>query len=174
MSLESELRQAKIDIAKLQSDMNAYKRLIKVNPWRVMLKGNVNVFKYGAENKGGIFIPSPVPIGGISPFGGDSYSTTSKTAMGINNYVQGLKAMYVALRARDSGSAGGAAYFGIGPNTDALSMSVAVDLTGIANDQIKTSFGIALCDANGEAYFECGATGEDTLDLWFYLWGFWI
>ena len=174
MILESELRQAKIDIAKLQSDLNKFKRVIEVDPWRIMMKGNVDVFKYGTRNKGGIFIPSQTPIGGISPFGGDAYSTTAKMALGATNYVQGLKAMYVALRARDSGSAGGEAWFGLGPDDTANSLSVQVDCSGVANDQIVTNFGIVICNDDGEAYYQCHATGTDTLDLWFYLWGFWI
>jgi hypothetical protein len=106
---------------------------------------------------------------------GDAYSTKAKTLIDLSvvfGVPAGIKAILVRLAARDSGSAAGTPYLYLAPNNSAGVVALGVKLGGAPNDVWWDEYGICPCDANGDVYYECAATGAGTLDLLIQIWGY--
>ena len=108
---------------------------------------------------------------------GDARSTTAKTLIDLSTVFgvpAGVNAVLAGITARDSGSGSASTWFGLAPNdTDGI-MALINTLTGMGNDVAKSVNGVVPCDANGDIYFQCVATGVGTLDVWLYIWGYWL
>ena len=123
------------------------------------------------------FIPLTTPLTSTS-WDGDSFSTTAKTKIDLSavfGVPAGVKAVQVRLFCQDSASSSnGGLYFGVGGNNTAGDMSVLARPIGIANDYRVEGQGICACDANGDIYYQCVASGAGTLDVWIQIFGYWI
>jgi hypothetical protein len=107
---------------------------------------------------------------------GDAYSTTAKTLIDLSTVFSvpaGVKAVLVRLSARDSASATTAGvYAALSPNNTADSLALAVSPRGLVNDYYAEQDSICPCDANGDVYFQCVASGAATLDVVIQIWGY--
>ena len=109
---------------------------------------------------------------------GDSFSDTAKTLIDLSavfGLPAGIRAVYMRVRARDSGSAAGSANprVTLGP-TNVAGAGPSVVLAGRANDAIEDQCLWIPCDPNGDIYYEIAASGVDTFDLWLRPWGYMI
>lgn len=113
----------------------------------------------------------------------DSFSTTSKTKIDLSatfssidygSVPGGIKAILVTMQARDSASASGNCWFALAPNDTANSWALMVKPYDRVNDTYEIASGIVPCDANGDVYYQCTATGKDTLDVIIEIWGYWL
>lgn len=126
----------------------------------------------------GKFVALTTPLTSTS-FDGDAFSTTGKTLIDLSTEFSvpaGVKAVYMQVSARDSGSASAspAANIGFAPNNTDTSYAMQVFLGDKANDVFDVKFGICPCDTNGDIYYQITASGTDTLDAYVYIWGYWL
>lgn len=107
---------------------------------------------------------------------GDAYSTTSKTQIDLSTVFgvpAGIKAILVRIAARDSGSAASSShYYGLSPNNTADIVALDVSSRGLPNDYWTGEYGIVPCNASGDVYYQCAATGASTLDVIVQIWGY--
>ena len=106
---------------------------------------------------------------------GDAFSTTAKTLIDLSavfSVPAGVKAVLVRLIARDSGSSGGAYFFGVSPNSTANELVGAVRLGNITNDSVRENTFICPCDSNGDIYYQISASGAGLLDAWIEINGY--
>jgi hypothetical protein len=106
---------------------------------------------------------------------GSSHSTTVATPIDLSSVFgapAGIRAVFVKIGIRDSGSASGSGiYFQVGPgeyNPDA----VRVDIDGVPNDHWRHCSGICPCNNDGDIYYELGASGTSTLDVYLRIWAY--
>jgi len=123
------------------------------------------------------FIPLTTPLTSTS-WDGASFSTTPKTLIDLSSVFSvpaGVKAILARISARDSASAGTQnLYFALAPNDATLSHALAVKPSGLTNDYVADAVGIVPCDANGDVYYQIKASGTNTMDCWFQIWGYWL
>ena len=109
---------------------------------------------------------------------GDARSTTAKTLIDLSSVFgapAGIKAILVRLYGRDSSSyTDGSAWVGLAPDNTDLQLAIVIRPAGIVNDNITEGQGIVQCNASGDIYYQCGATGASTLDVWIQIWGYLI
>lgn len=87
----------------------------------------------------------------------------------------GIKAALVRLMARDSGSAAGAdLYFALCASNSADNWAMAVRPNAVPNDAWVSAMGIVPCDANGDFYYICNASGSNTMDVGLRIYGYWV
>lgn len=107
---------------------------------------------------------------------GDSYSTTAKTKIDLSvifGVPAGVKAILARIAGNDQGSAAGSNIFvTLSPNNTASSGALFLYLDGIANDKIHIESGIVPCDASGDVYYQIGASGTLTMDVYLEIWGY--
>jgi hypothetical protein len=63
-------------------------------------------------------------------------------------------------------------FFALSPNNTANSVALVARCAGSPNDYYEDESGMVPCDANGDVYFQCVATGAGTLDVVLQLWGY--
>jgi hypothetical protein len=106
---------------------------------------------------------------------GNAYSTTGKTLIDLSAVFgapAGIKAVLLFVWVRDSGSAGADTYLILGPSNG--------NFTGMAanphpvNDRVTRSSMVVPCDANGDIYYQIGASGAGTFDVTIQIWGYWL
>ena len=123
------------------------------------------------------FVPLTTPLTSTS-WDGDARSTTDKTLIDLSEVFgvpAGVKAILARISARDSASAGTQSlYFALSPNDTTLSHAMAVKPSGLTNDYVADAVGIVPCDANGDVYYQINASGTNTMDCWFEIWGYWL
>ncbi len=123
------------------------------------------------------FVPLTTPLTSTS-WDGDSFSTTAKTKIDLSDVFgapAGIKAILAYIYVRDSGSAtDNGIYFGLSPNDTDHQVALACASRGLPNDYVSFAQGIVPCDANGDVYYQCIATGSNTLDVWLQIWGYWL
>lgn len=106
---------------------------------------------------------------------GDSYSTTPKTKIDLSAVFgapAGVKAVLVMVSIRDSASSSNDTWFLLSPNDIA---GQGLSLTGHAtNDRFQRQAFIVPCDANGDVYYQINASGTNTMDVYLYIWGYWL
>jgi hypothetical protein len=108
---------------------------------------------------------------------GDSYSTAAKTLIDLSaefGVPAGVKAVKVRLWARDSGSLANNVYFAISPNDTSGSFVEALRLWGVSDDLYREICLDCPCDANGDIYYQCAASGAGTLDVNIQIWGYYV
>jgi hypothetical protein len=109
---------------------------------------------------------------------GDARSTTAKTLIDLSSVFgapAGIKAILVRLYGRDSSSyTDGSAWVGFAPDNTAFQLAIAIRPAGIVNDNYTEGQGIVPCNASGDIYYQCAATGASTLDVWLEIWGYLI
>ena len=106
---------------------------------------------------------------------GNARSTTAKTLIDLSavfSVPAGVKAVLVYLAARDSGSAANDCFVLLSPNNTGASGPAWLDCFGLTNDAFEREQFVVPCDANGDIYFQCQASGVDTLDVWLEIWGY--
>lgn len=108
-------------------------------------------------------------------FDGDPKSTTAATKIDLSavfGVPAGVKAVQCRIYARDNaGHILTAQYLGVGPSVaDPFMLTV----RPVGNDQIMENDGMVTCDANGDIYWRCGASGGGTLDIWIEINGYCI
>ena len=113
-----------------------------------------------------------------SDFDGDSFSDTGKTLIDLSavfGLPAGIRAVYMRVRIRDSGSAAGSTSprVTLGP-TNVAGAGPSVVAAGRANDAFEDQCLWIPCDPNGDIYYEVDASGAGTLDLWLRPWGYMI
>lgn len=105
-------------------------------------------------------------------------STTSKTVIDLSaefGVPAGVKAILVRIFARDAASyAGLTYYFGLSPNNTSGTLAVDVRPAGVVNDALVEGYGLCPCDANGDVYYQCVASGAGMLDATIIIWGYLI
>lgn len=125
----------------------------------------------------GRFVPLTTPLTSTA-WDGDSYSTTGKTLIDLSSVFSapaGIKAVEVLIYARDSGSAtNSGVYFGLSPNDTGGQWAVVCAPRGLPNDYYAFQSGKCPCDANGDVYYQCMASGSGTLDVVIQIWGYWM
>ena len=140
------------------------------------LKRQVERLKVGEVGGGDSWVYLTTPLTSTS-WDGDSYSDTAKTLIDLSSVFgapAGIKAILARLAARDSGSSGQTSlYFGISPNDDSVSIAMSCRPTGTA-DSHSEQVGICPCDENGDIYYQINASGTNTMDCWFQIWGYWL
>jgi hypothetical protein len=133
-----------------------------------------NLFGYNSQPE---FVPLTTPLTSTS-WDGDARSTTGKTLIDLSDVFgapAGIKAISAYIYLRDSGSAGSnTTYFGLSPNDTDGQLAMACGSRGLPNDYYAFEQGICPCDANGDVYYQCIATGSNTLDVWLEIWGYWL
>ncbi len=155
-------------------------RLDSVARWVVgslQLPGGVQVLRNGVAYDGGVFVPLQTPLTSTS-WDGDSFSTTAKTLIDLSavfGVPAGIKAVYMRASARDSASAGtGNIGIWFSPNNTSGEAALFCRPSGRANDYVEEINGIVPCDSNGDIYYQCAASGANTLDVWIEIWGYWL
>ena len=113
-----------------------------------------------------------VPLTSTS-WDGDSYSTTAKTLIDLSavfGVPAGVKAVLLFVWVRDSGSATNDTYLILGPTNSNL-VGMAIDPHAV-NDRIHRATIVVPCDANGDIYYQIGASGAGTFDVFMQVWGY--
>ena len=121
-----------------------------------------------------VFLTTPLTS---TSWDGDSFSTTAKTLIDLSSVFSapaGIKAVLVEIRAKDSASSSSNCYFALSPNDTADSWALVNKPYDQANDTYRHVQGIVPCDANGDVYYQCLATGTNTLDVIINIWGYWL
>ncbi len=106
---------------------------------------------------------------------GDAHSTTAKTLIDLSavfGVPAGVRAVLLFIWVRDSGSASTDTYLILGPTSTNL-VGMAVDPHTV-NDRIKRGWLIVPCDANGDIYYQIGASGSGTFDVCIQVFGYQI
>lgn len=133
-----------------------------------------NLFGYNSQPE---FVPLTTPLTSTA-WDGDARSTTGKTLIDLSavfNAPAGIKAILAYIYLKDSGSnTSNTLYFGLSPNDTDGQLAMACASRGLTNDYYAFEQGICPCDANGDVYYQCIATGSNTLDVWLEIWGYWL
>ncbi len=112
---------------------------------------------------------------------GDARSTTAKTLIDLSatftnadgeTVPAGARAIAVRLAARDSASSTTSCFIALAPNATADIFALVCKPYDRANDDYLHVSGVVPCDANGDIYFQCTATGANTLDVILEIWGY--
>lgn len=114
------------------------------------------------------------PLGSTS-WDGDSFSTTSKTLIDLSavfGVPANVKAVLLFVWVRDSGSATADTYLILGPTTSNL-VGMAID-PHVINDRLHRATLIVPCDSNGDIYYQIGASGTGTFDVFMQVWGYYL
>lgn len=140
------------------------------------LDGPLTAWRDGAIRTGAIFVPLAARLSSTD-WDGDARSTTAKTLIDLSavfGVPANAKAVLVHLAARDSGSAGTPTRVLLSPeNADGIGALFA-RMEGLANDSLADDTGIVPCDTNGDIYYQVVASGSGTMDVWLYIWGYWV
>lgn len=138
--------------------------------------GNPGEMKALVQGMVPVYVPLQTPLTSTS-WDGDSYSTTGKTLIDLSavfGVPAGVLAVLLRIACNDSGSASGNCYFGVAPNSTADLYALVCKPYGRPNDSLEHEQGLVPCDANGDIYFQCLATGAGTLDVNLQIWGYWM
>ena len=126
-----------------------------------------------------VFLTAPITS---TAWDGDAYSTTAKTLIDLSEVFTtptavpaGVKAVLVQVQCRDSASSGTATnHFSISPSSSADVNAIVTRCNGMPNDYWASEAGICPCNANGDIYYQCAASGTNTLDVYLQIWGYWL
>ena len=107
---------------------------------------------------------------------GDARSTTAKTKIDLSAVFSvpgGVDAVLAKIVIKDSGSSAASPYFAVGPSSTADENPFIVWLEGVGDDERRSGTATVPCDTNGDIYYQCVASGADTLDVTLEIWGYW-
>ena len=108
---------------------------------------------------------------------GDSFSTTANTKIDLSavfGVPAGIKAVQVAMAIRDSGSSGADCFLFLKPADAAGFGAAPISCSGLPNDVWTRGSGIIPCDSNGDIWYQIGASGAGTLEVYIWIWGYWV
>lgn len=137
-------------------------------------EGNLKSMKNGTHYDVYGFVPLTTSLTSTS-WDGDSYSTTAKTLIDLSAVFgapAGIKAVLFRVLVRDSGASTTDCWINLGLTN--------VSATGVglrcmpANDRWSEGTVVVPCDANGDIYYQIGASGASTMDVYLQVWGYWI
>ena len=110
-------------------------------------------------------------------FDGDSFSTVA-----VNTKIENTawsttipataKALIIRIDAADSGSAANNCNFGLYGAAAATTWPLVSRPYGLPNDARATASGIVPC-TDGDIWYQCLASGANTLDVWLWCFGWW-
>ena len=107
-----------------------------------------------------------------------TFSTTAKTKIDLSavfGVPAGVKAVMVKIRANDSASPSNIGlYAGVGANNVDSNFSVTARPAGLPSGYYSEASGICACDANGDIYFQCSASGTNTMQVRIQIFGYWL
>ena len=107
---------------------------------------------------------------------GDAHSTEAKTLIDLSavfGVPAGVKAvMFAGCYIRDSASAANDCWLILGPTNTNL-VGNAVTCPSVNDRPGRFNF-IVPCDANGDIYYQCAASGVGTLDIFLQIWGYYL
>jgi hypothetical protein len=109
-------------------------------------------------------------------FNGDAFSTTAKTVIDLSadfSIPAGVRAVLVTVRIRDSASAANDCFW-ILSHENVADTGVRTYCSGLANNAWNAVAHWVDCDANGDIYYQCQASGASTLDCFLRIWGYYI
>lgn len=134
-------------------------------------------YKNSTEYTGYIYIPLDTVLTSTS-WDGDSRSTTSKTLIDLSSVFgapANIQAVKLRIVMRDSGSASttSGAYIIFWNNNSNL-VGAGLKCNGVANNAEVEGMITIPCTAGGDIYYQCGATGTSTLDVWVQIVGYYI
>jgi hypothetical protein len=119
-----------------------------------------------------VFLTTPLTS---TSWDGDSFSTTSKTLIDLSAVFgapAGIKAVLLFVGVKDIGSANTDTYFIVGPtNVNYAGMACQ---PGEINDRVNRCSIVVPCDANGDIYYQIGASGAGTFGITMQIWGYWL
>lgn len=122
-----------------------------------------------------VFLANPLTS---NSFHNNLFSTTAKTKISLNalyGVPAGAKAVMVKIRASDSASSSNQGlYAGVGANNADSNLSVIARPAGLPSDYYSEVSGTCACDANGDIYFQCLASGTNTLKIRIQIYGYWL
>ena len=102
-------------------------------------------------------------------FYNSTFSTTAKTLINLSSTFgvpANVKAVRVRLLAKDSASAATVTcWFGLSPNNTANALDIGAWPGGKTNSAFDEQDGIVSCDANGNIYYQCVASGASTMTV---------
>ena len=111
-------------------------------------------------------------------FNGDSFSD-----VGANTKIENTswsttipataKALLVYGYVRDSGSAGATGlFFALYPAAGATQAALNWTISGRPNDDYQAESGVVPC-TDGDIWYQCDASGANTMDVYLFCWGWW-
>lgn len=138
-----------------------------------LLRSEVDRLKRRERTSQPQFYPLTTPLTSTS-WDGDAHSTKAKTLIDLSavfGVPAGVKAvMFAGCYIRDSASAANDCWLILGPtNTNLVGNAVACQSV---NDRPARFNFIVPCDANGDIYYQCAASGVGTLDIFLHIWGY--
>jgi hypothetical protein len=110
-------------------------------------------------------------------FDGDPFSTATKTLVDLSSthgVPANIKGAIFRVICRDAASTGATYWFGLSPNNTSNSLAGAARADRAVNDSVGENTFPCPCDANGDVYYQCAASGSGTLDVWVEIWGYWL
>lgn len=120
------------------------------------------------------FVPLKAPLTSTL-WDGDAYSSGEASPINLNTVFgvpAGVEAVLIQVIARDSAVWGTAAlYLSVGP-TEIDYWAVGVRPAG--GDVWSENNGVCPCDADGNVYCKIQASGENTLDAYIRIWGYFL
>ena len=124
-----------------------------------------------------VFVPLATPLTSTS-WDGDSVSTQATGVLidlsTTHNVPAGVKAVMVRCYIRDSASATtNNLYFALSSGSTGVAQ-FAIRCSGLPNDYMTDVSGIVPCNADGDIYYRCTASGTDTMDVWIIITGYWL
>lgn len=122
-----------------------------------------------------LYVPLATPLTSTS-FDGDSFSTVSVSTLidlgTLFSVPDNVKAVHLRVMLRDSAAWGtDNLYFAMGPSATQYTGGVARTFGG---DVLNDAHFVVSCDSDGNLYYRCNASGSNTLDVWIWVWGYWI
>lgn len=128
----------------------------------------------GVDYTGCVFVPLAAPLTSTD-WDGDARSTTAKTLIDLSAVFGapgGIRAVLVYVSLKDSGSNGTDCYLILAPNDTAGQGLVVSPMT--VNDRDGRYGLVVPCNADGDVYYQCVASGSGTLDVVLEVWGYWV
>jgi hypothetical protein len=134
--------------------------------------GNLQPIRASVEYTGYVYVPMPTP----ATYAAINLSTTAATVIDVSANFTGVpanvKAVAIRIDVNDSAAPFiGGVYFSVGPSATYF---YAVTCATFGGDHHTYGSGMCPCDANGDIYYRCVASGTATMDVSLSIWGFWI
>ena len=121
------------------------------------------------------YVPLRAPLTS-GAWDGDSFSdvgtSTQLDLSSVFSAPAGIKAVLMDIRVRDSATWGSSdLYFACGPSSAQWAAAIARPFGG---DVFGGGMFVVPCDSNGDVWYQINTSGSNTMDIWIYIWGYWI
>lgn len=136
--------------------------------------GELKPYRNATAYTGAVFVQLSSRLTSTN-FDGDSFSTTAATAVDLSSEFgvpAGVKAILARVLARDSAAWGtGNLYFSLGPTTTQWDWAA---IRPFGGDLWSEATLVVPCDSNGDCAYKAGASGANTMDVYWQIIGYWI